>query len=135
MINVLVMTHGEMAEGICKTINMVIGDQKNFSYLAFKPDQSLDSLIEALKAELNEFDNDHPNLVLVDLFAGSPSNAIVHLLAEGYRIHSLSGVNLPMLITALTERESYPIVEEFIQEVKSAGFDGVINIVEKIMED
>lgn len=134
MVNVLVMTHGEMAEGICKTVNMIIGEQENFSYLMFRPDQSLDSLIEALKAKLNEYNNDLSNLVLVDLFAGSPSNAIVHLVAEGYCLHALAGVNLPMLITALTERESYSSVEELVQSVKNAGSDGVINIVEKIME-
>lgn len=135
MVNILTMTHGEMAEGMYQTVKMVIGEQENFSYLPFRPDQSLESLIGTLKSKLEEFKNDLPCLVLVDLFGGSPSNAIVHLIAEGYDLQAVAGVNLPMLITALTEREIYSSVEEFTGYIRSAGSEGVVNIVEKLMEE
>lgn len=135
MVNILTMTHGEMAQGLYQTVNMVIGEQENFSYLPFRPDQSLDSLIDTLKNKLEEFKNDLPCLVLVDLFGGSPSNAIVHLIAEGYNLQAVAGVNLPMVITALTEREMYSSVEEFTGYIRSAGSDGVVNIVERLMEE
>ncbi|WP_024295107.1 PTS sugar transporter subunit IIA [Lacrimispora indolis] len=135
MVNILTMTHGEMAQGLYQTVNMVIGEQENFSYLPFRPDQSLDSLIGTLKNKLEEFKNDLPCLVLVDLFGGSPSNAIVHLIAEGYNLQAVAGVNLPMVITALTEREMYSSVEEFTGYIRSAGSDGVVNIVERLMEE
>ncbi|GLC80995.1 PTS sugar transporter subunit IIA [Lacrimispora brassicae] len=135
MVNILTMTHGEMAEGMYQTVKMVIGEQENFSYLPFRPDQSLENLIGTLKSKLEEFKNDLPCLVLVDLFGGSPSNAIVHLIAEGYDLQAVAGVNLPMLITALTEREIYSSVEEFTGYIRSAGSEGVVNIVEKLMEE
>lgn len=135
MVNVLVMTHGEMASGMHHTAGMVLGEQENFNYLSFRPDQSLDSLIESLKEKLNEFGNDYASLVLVDLFGGSPSNAIVHLLAEGYALQAVAGVNLPMLITALTEREICATVEELAANVRTAGADGSVDIVSKLMEE
>lgn len=135
MVNVLVMTHGEMAAGMHFTAGMVLGEQENFSYLSFRPDQSLDSLIESLKIKLDEFKNDDPNLILVDLFGGSPSNAIVYLIAEGYNLQAVAGVNLPMLITALTEREIYCSVEKLAAGVRDAGSDGAVNIIEKLMEE
>lgn len=135
MVNVLVMTHGEMAAGMNHTVEMVIGSQENFSYLTFRPDQSPDSLIESLKEKLKEFGNDLPCLVLVDLFGGSPSNAIVHLVAEGIDVQAVAGVNLAMLITALTERGMYSSAEELAKRVKDTGTAGVINIIEKLMEE
>lgn len=135
MVNILTMTHGEMAEGMYHTVKMVIGEQENFSYLPFRPDQSLDSLVSSLKNKLEAFGNDLPCLVLVDLFGGSPSNAIVHLIAEGYDLQAVAGVNLPMLITALTERGLYSSVEELTGYIRSAGAEGVVNIVEKLMEE
>lgn len=135
MINILVMTHGEMAGGLFQTIGMVIGEQEQFACLSFQPDQSLDSLIEALKEKLDAFGNDQPCLVMVDLFGGSPSNAIVHLIAQGYDLQAVAGVNLPMLITALLERGMYQSGEELTKAVRRAGADGVINIVEKLMEE
>lgn len=135
MVNILVMTHGEMAAGMHHTAGMVLGEQENFNYLAFRPDQSLDSLIESLKSKINEFNNDFSNLILVDLFGGSPSNAIVHLIAEGYNLQAVAGVNLPMLISALTEREIYSSVEGLAAGVRNAGSDGAVNIVEMLMEE
>lgn len=135
MVNILVMTHGDMAAGMHHTVGMVLGEQENFNYLAFRPDQSLDSLIESLKSKINEFNNDFSNLILVDLFGGSPSNAIVHLIAEGYNLQAVAGVNLPMLIAALTEREIYSSVEGLAAGVRNAGSDGAVNIVEVLMEE
>jgi len=135
MINILVMTHGEMAAGMYHTVGMVLGEQENFSYLAFRPDQSLDSLVENLKEKLAEFNNDMPYLVLVDLFCGSPSNAIVQLISEGYDLQALAGVNLSMLIAALTERGMYEVPAELARQAADTGVESVINIVEKLMEE
>lgn len=135
MVNVLVMTHGQLAAGMTQSVGMVIGEQENFSCLTFHPEQSLDSLIESLKQELQNFGNDLPCLVLVDLLGGSPSNAIVHLIAEGFELQAVAGVNLPMLVTALTERDIYATVEDLAKQVKTAGVEGVVNIIEKLMEE
>ncbi len=129
------MTHGEMAFGMYHTAAMLLGEQNDFDYLSFRPDQSLDSLIEDLKVKLDGFHNEKPNLVLVDLFGGSPSNAIVYLLAEGYQLQAVAGVNLPMLIAALTERDLYPSAEVLAEHVRTAGSDGTVNIAARLMEE
>ena len=57
MINILVMSHGEFAEGICKSAEMIIGEQENLKTVIFNPGESLDTLVEKLKKAINEFDN------------------------------------------------------------------------------
>ena len=101
MINILVMSHGEFAEGICKSAEMIIGEQENLKTVIFNPGESLDTLVEKLKKAINEFDNDFSHLLLVDIFGGSPSNATALLLAENYKISAVSGVNLPKTCTNL----------------------------------
>ena len=134
MINILVMSHGEFAEGICKSAEMIIGDQENLKPVIFNPGESLDTLVEKLKKAINEFDNDFPHLLLVDIFGGSPSNAAALLLAENYKINAVSGVNLPMLLEALTERENTD-ADILVKQLKAAGNEGIIDIVEAFTAD
>lgn len=134
MLNILVMTHGKMAEGISHAAEMILGEQPNFSYLCFKPNQPLDGLICELKERFKELGDGQPCLVMVDLFGGTPANAVVHLISEGYQLQAVTGVNLPMLIMALSERENY-ILEELMSEIKTAGIEGVVDIMEKLMEE
>ena len=129
MINILVMSHGEFAEGICKSAEMIIGEQENLKPVIFNPGESLDTLVEKLKKAINEFDNDFSHLLLVDIFGGSPSNATALLLAENYKINAVSGLNLPMLLEALTERENTD-ADTLVQQLKTAGNDGIVDIVE-----
>lgn len=129
MINILVISHGEFAEGICKSAEMIIGEQENLKTVIFNPGESLDTLVEKLKKAINEFDNDFSHLLLVDIFGGSPSNATALLLAENYKINAVSGVNLPMLLEALTEREN-TAADMHVKQLKAAGNDGIIDITE-----
>ena len=129
MINILVMSHGEFAEGICKSAEMIIGEQENLKTVIFNPGESLDTLVEKLKRAINEFDNDFSHLLLVDIFGGSPSNATALLLAENYKISAVSGVNLPMLLEALTEREN-TAADMLVKQLKAAGNEGIIDITE-----
>ena len=129
MINILVMSHGEFAEGICKSAEMIIGDQENLKPVIFNPGESLDTLVEKFKKAINEFDNDFPHLLLIDIFGGSPSNAAALLLAENYKINAVSGVNLPMLLEALTERENTE-ADVLVKQLKAVGNEGIIDIVE-----
>ena len=129
MINILVMSHGEFAEGICKSAEMIIGEQENLKTVIFNPGESLDTLVEKLKKAINEFDNDFPHLLLIDIFGGSPSNATALLLAENYKINAVSGVNLPMLLEALTEREN-TAPDMLVKQLKAAGNEGIIDITE-----
>ena len=87
------------------------------------------SVIDLAVIKNNEFDNDFPHLLLIDIFGGSPSNAAALLLAENYKINAVSGVNLPMLLEALTERDN-TAVDILIKQLKTAGNEGIIDIVE-----
>ena len=128
MINILVMSHGEFAEGICKSAEMIIGEQENLKTVIFNPGESLDTLVEKLKKAINEFDNDFSHLLLVDIFGGSPSNATALLLAENYKINAVSGVNLPMLVEVINYRlyaDADATIMDAMNKAIQAASDGV----------
>ncbi len=67
-------------------------------------------------------DNGEGVLVLTDIFGASPANLAIKLLEPG-RVEGLTGVNLPMLLRALTYREKG--MEILLQRARDGGRDGV----------
>lgn len=135
MINVLIMTHGGMAEGIVDTAQMILGPQERLEYLSFRPDWSLDTLVAALREKLGTFGNDDPTLVMVDLFGGTPSNAIATLLGEGEKVSAVAGVNLPMVLEVLTSRDDEGAAETLSQVACDAATTGVVDVTRLLLED
>lgn len=138
MNNILVMTHGGMAEGILDSVRMITGEHEGLDYLSFRPDWSLETLVAAIKEKLKGFyerDASAPTLVLVDLFGGTPSNAIATLLGEGYDLYALAGVNLPMALEAVMSRSEAVAMDEYVTQVLQAGQQGTLDIRKVLMED
>lgn len=128
MINVLIMTHGGLAEGVCDSAAMILGQQKGLEWLSFEMDWSLDKLVAELLAHLDSYDRDDPVLVLLDVFGGTPSNAIALALGGGRDLYAVTGVNLPMLLEVLTNRDGIGSPEELVRVAVEAGKNGIIDV-------
>ena len=72
-------------------------------------------------------DNGKGVLVLTDIFGASPANLALKLLEPG-RIEGVAGVNLPMLLRALTYRERG--MDVLLTRAIAGGRDGVFNMQE-----
>jgi len=64
-------------------------------------------------------------LIMTDIYGATTSNIVTKLLVPG-RIEGLAGVNLPMLLRALTYRDKG--METLITRAVAGGRDGVLNI-------
>ena len=84
------------------------------------PEQTL-AAAEALIAQLGE----RPVLVLSDVFGATPCN-VAQRLCEVDRVRLLAGVNLPMLLRALTYRAE-PL-ESLVQRALDGGVRGVVPV-------
>ena len=65
--------------------------------------------------------------MLTDIFGASPANLALKLLEPG-RIEGVAGVNLPMLLRALTYRERG--MDVLLTRAIAGGRDGVFNMQE-----
>jgi PTS system ascorbate-specific IIA component len=64
-------------------------------------------------------------LVLTDIYGATPGNIALKLLKPG-RVEGISGVNLPMLIRALTYREQG--LAAVVEKALSGGTEGVLHM-------
>ena len=81
--------------------------------------------------EIGDRDNSYDSWELADLLGGSPSNVASLNLKKGRKFHALTGVNLPMLLEALINREGKSL-EELVEACIEAGKTG-INHINKVL--
>jgi len=65
-------------------------------------------------------------LVMTDIYGATPSNIASRLLVAG-RVEGLAGVNLPMLIRALTYREEADLAD-LLEKSRSGAVEGVVRM-------
>jgi mannose PTS system EIIA component len=128
MIGILLITHGSYGEALvqnaCHVLNKRPAQLMQLGVAA--QDDPLD-LLPLAQQMLGLIDNGKGALVLTDIFGASPANLAFKLLERG-RVEGLTGVNLPMLLRALTYREKG--MEILLQRARDGGRDGVFNMLD-----
>ena len=126
MIGILLITHGSYGEALVRNVCHVLNrTPAQLDQLALTPqDDPLDLLPEA-RRRLQQVDTGEGVLVLTDLFGASPANLAQKLLVPG-RVEGLAGVNLPMLLRAVSYR-SEPL-DALVARALVGGTQGVMQV-------
>lgn len=127
---IFIISHGDFAEGLHKTVEMITGPQKNIFSFGLKGDLTTKKIAENIKEEIkyNDF-----AIILGDLAGGSVCNEAVSLLNNQNCI-LVGGINLPLLIDLiLSEADTKDKVREAIKMTRLELKE--IEICEKIEND
>ena len=102
MIGILLITHDRLGNSLLDCVRHVMGDVppqlKTMSVMAEHDAQLKEAECRMLIAQLDTGDG---VLLLADLFGATPSNIARRLIQPG-RVEGLAGVNLPMLLRAIS---------------------------------
>lgn len=90
-------------------------------------DDPLD-LLPLAQDMLKMVDSGEGVLILTDIYGATPANLALKLLEPG-RIEGLAGVNLPMLLRALTYRDKD--MATLVSRATTGGRDGVMNMLSR----
>jgi PTS system ascorbate-specific IIA component len=126
MIGILLIMHEPLAHAFMKTAaHMFDGGQERFEAIDVRPDQDLSDLNMMASQAIARLDNGSGVLVLTDVLGGTPSNCCHQLTTRG-RVEVIAGVSLPMLLRAITYRQSD--LETVIEKALSGGKSGAIRM-------
>ncbi len=126
MIGIFLLTHTTYGESLIQCACHVINKRPpQIAQLGVSAqDDPLDALPLA-RDMLPLVDHGKGVLILTDIYGATPSNIAMKLLEPG-RIEGIAGVNLPMLLRALTYRDKD--METLLTRAVSGGRDGVLNM-------
>lgn len=126
MIGILIISHGNLGDSLIHCANHVMGEMPQHLLhldvtIEDDPDATLSKALELVK----QLDHGNGVLVLSDICGATPCN-IASRLSNSGKVECLAGVNLPMLVRALTYRnESLSMV---VEKALSGGREGVMHI-------
>ncbi len=126
MIGILVLTHEDLGEHLIRCACHVVGMQPpQLKYLSIFAQDDPSVVLTRARDLIQQLDSGDGVLVLSDMFGATPCNIASRLVQPG-KVECIAGVNLPMLVRALTYRnESLATV---IEKGLSGGQCGVMQV-------
>jgi len=126
MIGVLLITHGTLGEALVQCVSHVMNRRPaQLMQLGISgQDDPLDAL--PLARRLVELvDSGSGVLILTDILGATPANTAARLLEPG-RVEGIAGVNVPMLLRALTYRGQG--MEVLLKKTVAGACEGVVHM-------
>jgi len=131
MIGIVVATHGDFGQALLATLKAILGESEGMIAVALEASESLETFQAKLQKAVVEVDpKTEGTLVLVDMLGGTPFNVGLKMAqAAPDKVAVVTGVNLPMLITAASHRGAGDL-SDLAQEVQVATRGAVVTSVE-----
>lgn len=105
MTGILIVTHSTLGQALIESAEFILDSTiENIGSVSIDIKEPADSLIKKIKNGIKKVDNNGRVIIFTDMFGGTPSNLSYSFLEEG-AVEVISGVNLPILLKALSIRE------------------------------
>ena len=129
MIGILIIAHGTLGDSLIHCASHVFGGlQPRLQQFGVAVQDDPGRLLPQVREIIEGLDDGSGVLVLTDMYGATPSNIACRLIEPG-RVECISGVNLPMLVRAITYRND-PL-EAVAEKALSGGHDGVVHVTKE----
>ena len=126
MVGILIVAHGTLGDALMHCASHVLGKRPpHLLQLSVTINDDPEQVLPRAEELVRQLDQGDGVLVLSDVLGATPCNIASRLLKPA-KVEGVSGVNLPMLIRALTYREE-PLAT-VTEKAISGGVDGVVHL-------
>lgn len=126
MVKIIVIAHNDIAIGFAKCAREILERSINNLYtIAINSTDNINVTLNNINTLLADFADDDQVLILTDIFGATPSNIASKLIKIG-KIELITGLNLPMLIRALSY--SNKTLQECINKALDGAISGIIHV-------
>ncbi|HDZ24866.1 MAG TPA: PTS sugar transporter subunit IIA [Desulfobacteraceae bacterium] len=119
MIGLLIISHCELGRELLNAAELIMGRLENAQAIAITQTSSSQEMIDAISEKIEIMNEGDGVLILTDMFGGTPSNLSLSFLGDE-KVEVLTGVNLPMVISAAQDRKHFPL-DDLGERAKEAG--------------
>lgn len=133
MIGILVVTHADLGQGLLNAVALIAGDQPVSRAVGLFHGDSPDELESKILAALDDLDQGDGVLVFTDFYGGTPSNTVMRCMSKR-DFRCLTGANMPMLLEALTSRDTKLTIEELEENCIAIASESVIKLEDRYLE-
>lgn len=124
-VGLIIVTHSDYGSGLLRAAEFITGAIQDCVSISVDANFIAEESIARLKEAATRLDSGAGVLILTDMFGGTPTNVSLSLMNEKADIDVITGVNLPMLLRVLSNR-NLPLVE-LSQLAYEAGLEGIVS--------
>jgi len=126
MIGVLIIGHDTLPESLASAATHVLGARPaQLDVLSVTCDDDPLDVLPRARAAIAKVDTGEGVVVFSDIYGATPCNLVGKLIDPGH-VEAIAGVNLPMLVRALTYRTKG--LETMVRKAVSGGCEGVLHL-------
>ena len=111
MVNLIIVCHGGLADGLVNAMELIAGPQEGIVAIRLDEEDPIDELETRIENAVRACPADQEVLILVDMFGASPFNASSRVANRHPGVEVITGVNLPMLVETALQRESASLAD------------------------
>ena len=131
MINLIIVTHGELSKGLVSAAQVIVGKTDNITVHSLNPGDNITDFEKQVKNSIIEKMKEGHVLVLTDIPGGSPTNVSIAAMQD-LDFECLTGTNLGMLLEAITARGSATDFKKYVEQVMDAGTASIHNLKKEL---
>ncbi|MGF2197611.1 PTS mannose/fructose/sorbose transporter subunit IIAB [Enterococcus casseliflavus] len=136
--NIVLISHGGMAEGVKSSLEMIVGQQANVHTVLLRPDSDNLQFEKDLNEKMKALNGS--TLIIADLLGGTPCNVAVKNYLEDDEVAIFAGMTLSVVIEAVvnqraTINELLCLAKENIVDVKAGMNQAEQEILEEKQEE
>lgn len=124
MIGVVVISHGKLSQELVNSAKMILGNAEQIECEGIMPEDTPELFLYRIREAVKRVNTGGGVIALVDLYGGTPNNAVA-LLSREIDMQIVTGVNLPMVIYAISERDRIKSVKDMVNGLLEVGIEGI----------
>lgn len=119
---VVLVSHGEFAEGLANALSMLAGPKEEVLAVGLKDGQTADEFADLFKEKIKLIKQDDEIILLGDLIGGSPLTTAMNVIADQEMTANtvvIGGMNLPLALTTVLMKDAFDkeaLVEQVLSE-------------------
>ncbi|MDR3330803.1 MAG: PTS sugar transporter subunit IIA [Endomicrobium sp.] len=133
MIKIIIAAHGELAQELVNSAELIAGKQPNLYAVRRSTNDSLLQMQKCVHALLDTINDEDGTLILTDMIGGTPCNASTHMF-KTFNTEILAGVNLPMILSAVFASRNTISVSDLANKVLFDAQKSMINVKKMFLE-
>ncbi len=104
MIGILIVTHGEFCRALLESVQQITGPNAGVEAITIEQKDDMPTAARRIEKAFERIYGADGAIIFTDLLGGTPSNVSLTFLGKP-NVEVISGVNMPMLLKAVTSRE------------------------------
>ena len=125
MNGIVIACHGDLADGFVSASEMILGEIENLKAVSVDVAQDPEAVQDTIREAIKTVDQGDGIFILTDLFGGTPANVSLTFL-DPNKVEVITGINLPLVLKLLKDREKYPM-DELKEKLIQSAIKNIMN--------